>query len=165
MGEPTTTPHRECPVDLEEGRTAQVSIRIEDDVESARADGEMRKPILTVRFSYFCVEDEYEIRFNGQALSLDDAEITDERGLKMQTILVGDMSLQAPLGMSAHWFRFALPIELVRRGDNLLEVEMFKFEPRAAFTRSINGVEVLMRYKDMERPEGFGVERVSPLSA
>ena len=164
-GQPTTTPHRECPVDLEEGKTARVNIRIEDDVESARDDGEMRKPILIIRFSFFCIEDEYEIRFNGQALSLSDAEITDERGLKMQTILVGSMSLQAPLGMSAHWFRFALPIELVRRGDNLLEVEMFAFEPRAAFTRSINGVEVLMRYKDMERPEGFGIERVAPLSA
>ena len=164
-GEPTTTPHRECPVDLEEGETASVTIRIADDVESAKADGEMRKPILTIRFSYFCIEDEYEIRFNGEALPLDQAEITDERGLEMQTILRGGMDLQAPLGMSAHWFRFSLPIHLVKRGDNLVEVEMFKFEPRAAFKRSINGVEVLMRYKDMQRPERFDVERVAPLSA
>ena len=83
----------------------------------------------------------------------------------MQTILRGGMDLQAPLGMSAHWFRFSLPIHLVKRGDNLVEVEMFKFEPRAAFKRSINGVEVLMRYKDMQRPERFDVERVAPLSA
>ena len=148
-----------------EGETASVTIRIEDDVESAKADGEMRKPILTIRFSYFCIEDEYEIRFNGEALPLDQAEITDERGLEMQTILRGGMDLQAPLGMSAHWFRFSLPIHLVKRGDNLVEVEMFKFEPRAAFKRSINGVEVLMRYKDMQRPERFDVERVAPLSA
>jgi hypothetical protein len=67
--------------------------------------------------------------------------------------------------MSAHWFRSKLPIDLVRRGDNLVEVEMKKFEPRAGFTRSINGVEVLMRYKDMQRPEGFDVERMAPLSA
>ena len=98
-------------------------------------------------------------------LPLDQAEITDERGLEMRTILRGGMDLQAPLGMSAHWFRFSLPIHLVKRGDNLVEVEMFKFEPRAGFMRSINGVEVLMRYKDMERPQGFDVERVSPLSA
>ena len=164
-GEPTTTPHRECPVELNEGETSSVTIRIADDIDSAKADGEMRKPILTIRFSYFCIEDEYEIRFNGEALPLDQAEITDERGLEMQTILRGGMDLQAPLGMSAHWFRFSLPIHLVKRGDNLVEVEMFKFEPRAAFKRSINGVEVLMRYKDMQRPERFDVERVAPLSA
>ena len=164
-GEPTTTPHRELPVELQEGETSSVTIRIEDDIESAKADGEMRKPTLTIRFSFFCIEDEYEIRFNGEALPLEEAEITDERGLEMRTILRGGMDLQAPLGMSAHWFRFSLPIELVRRGDNLVEVEMFKFEPRAGFKRSINGVEVLIRYKDMERPQGFDVERVSPLSA
>ena len=44
-------------------------------------------------------------------------------------------------------------------------VEMKKFDARAGFTRSINGVEVLMRYKDMQRPEGFDVERVAPQSA
>lgn len=164
-GEPTTTPHRQCPVELGEGETASVTLRIADDVESAKADGEMRKPTLTIRFSFFCIEDEYEIRFNGEPLPLSQAEVTDERALEMQTRLRGGMNVQAPLGMSAHWFRFALPIHLVKRGDNLVEVEVFKFEPRAGFTRSINGVEVLMRYKDMQRPEGFDVERVSPLSA
>jgi hypothetical protein len=164
LGEPTTTPHRQTPVDLVEGETAKVNLWIADDVESAKADGEMRKPILTIRFSYFCIEDEYEIRFNGQTMPLDEAEITDERGLEIRVKLAGAMSVQAPLGMSAHWFRFKLPIDLVKRGDNLLELEMKKFEPRAGFTRSINGVEVLMRYKDMQRPEGFDVDRVTPLS-
>jgi hypothetical protein len=165
LGEPTTTPHRQVPVDLVEGETAKVNLSIADDIDSAKADGEMRKPILTIRFSYFCIEDEYEIRFNGETLPLDEFEITDERGLEMRVRLAGSMSVQAPAGMSAHWFRSKLPIDLVRRGDNLVEVEMKKFEPRAGFTRSINGVEVLMRYKDMQRPEGFDVERMAPLSA
>lgn len=164
LGEPTTTPHRQVPVELVEGETSKVNLWIADDIESAKADGEMRKPVLTIRFSFFCIEDEYQIRFNGQALPLSEAEITDERGLEMRVKLRGGMDLQAPEGMSAHWFRFKLPIELVKRGDNLVEVEMKKFEPRAGFTRSINGVEVLMRYKDMQRPEGFDVDRVPPLS-
>ena len=147
-----------------EGETAKVNLFIADDVDAAKADGEMRKPVLTIRFSFFCIEDEYEIRFNGETLPIEEFEITDERGLEMRLRLAGSMSVQAPLGMSAHWFRCKLPIDLVKQGDNLIEVEMGKFESRAGFTRSINGAEVVMRNRDMERPEGFDVERLAPLS-
>ena len=164
-GQPTTTPHRQCPVQLVEGETAKVNLLIADDVDAAKSDGEMRKPVLTLRFSYFCIEDEYEIRFNVQVLPIEEFEITDERGLEMRLRLAGSMSVQAPLGMSAHWFRCKLPIDLVRQGDNLIEVAMGKLDPKAGFTRSINGAEVLMRYRDMERPEGFDVDRIAPLSA
>ena len=98
-------------------------------------------------------------------LPIEEFEITDERGLEMRLRLAGSMSVQAPLGMSAHWFRCKLPIDLVRQGDNLIEVAMGKLDPKAGCTRSINGAEVLMRYRDMERPEGFDVDRIAPLSA
>jgi hypothetical protein len=163
-GEPTTTPHRQCPVELVEGATTRVNVWVADDLDAAKADGEMRKPILTIRYSFFCIEDDFEVRFNGQVLPTEDAEINDERALHLPLRLAGSMSVQAPLGMSVHWFRYKLPLDLLKRGDNLVEVTVRKFEPRAGFTRSISGVEVLTRYKDPVRPEGFGVERVAPQS-
>ena len=161
-GESTTTPERQLPVALEEGKTERLGIWVADDVDGARADGEMRKPILTLRFSFFCIDDDVEFRFNGRVLAWEDAEITDERGLTMATKLAGGMNIQAPLSMSAHWFRFRLERDEVRRGENTVEVECHTKDGRAGFTRSLNGVEILMRYRDMERPEGLGIDRVEP---
>lgn len=122
----------------------------------------MRKPILTVRFSFFCIEDEIELRFNGRVLPREDAEITDERTLTMQVNLPGYMHIQAPLGMSAHWFRYKLELEDLKRGNNTLEIETKKFDTSAGFTRSVNGVEIQTRYKDFVRPEGLELESIPP---
>ena len=117
---------------------------------------------MTLRFSFFCIEDDVEFRFNGRTLPWEDAEITDERALTIKLQLAGSMSVQAPPGMSAHWFRFKLRIDDLREGENLVEVECKKKDERAGFARSLNGVEVLTRYRDMERPEGIQIERVAP---
>mgnify|MGYP004188422585 CR=1 FL=1 len=162
-GEPTTTAERQLPVALEEGKTERLGIWVADDVDGARADGEMRKPILTLRFSSFCIDDDVEFRFNGRVLPWEDAEITDERALTMATQLAGSMNIQAPLGMSAHWFRYRLELDDLKRGENTLEVECKKFSRRAGFTRSVNGLEVQTRYKDFVRPQGLELERVSRL--
>ena len=138
-GEPTTTPDRLLPAKLRESETVHLSVWIADDLESARRDGEVRRPVLTVRFSYFCIDDEIEFRFNGRVLSWDEAEITDERALTMATKLAGSMSVQAPMGMSAHWFRFKLGMDDLRRGANVLEVACRRKDKRAGFTRSVNG--------------------------
>ena len=124
----------------------------------------MRKPILTIRYSYYCNEDDIETRFNGKVLLAEDSEINHERALEIKTILNPNKHLQAPLGMSAHWFRYKLDIDDVKRGENVLEIETKKQAPKAGFDRSVNGVEILMRYKDFVRPEGFEVERIAPLS-
>ena len=163
-GEPTTTPERQLPTKLEDGQTVSLNIWVADDVDSARADGEMRKPILTIRYSYYCNEDDIETRFNGKVLLAEDSEINHERALEIKTILNPNKHLQAPLGMSAHWFRYKLDIDDVKRGENVLEIETKKQAPKAGFDRSVNGVEILMRYKDFVRPEGFDVERIAPLS-
>ncbi len=160
LGEATTTPNRLLPAELVEGETVKLGIWIADDVDGARKDGEMRRPILTLRMSFFCIEDDVEFRFNGRVLPWEDAEITDERALFMATKLAGDMCIQAPLGMSAHWFRYKLGLDDVRQRENLVEVECRRKDERAGFTRSVNGVEILMRYRDMERPEGLGMQRI-----
>ena len=161
-GEPTTTPDRLLPAPLREGETIHLSIWIADDLESARQDGEVRQPVMTVRFSYFCIDDEVEFRFNGRVLSWDEAEITDERALTMATKLAGGMNVQAPMGMSAHWFRFKLKRDDLRPGENALEVECRTMDRRAGFTRSVNGVEILTRYRDFQRPEGLELARIAP---
>ena len=162
MDQPTTTPERQLPVELEEGKTATIGIWVADDLESAKRDGEMRKPLLTIRFSFFCIEDDIEIRFNGRILPWEDAEITDERALSIRVKLAGGMSVQAPLGMSAHWFRYKLEVADLKRGENTLEIACREFAKKAGFTRSVNGVEIQTRYKDFVRPEGLEVERIAP---
>jgi hypothetical protein len=158
-GEPTTTPTRVLPAELAEGQCLRFPIWIADDVDGARKDKEMRKPILTLRFSFFCIEDDVEFRFNGRVLPWEDAEITDERALVMAIVLAGK-NIQAPLGMSAHWFRYKLELDDVVQGENVIEVECRRHDKRAGFIRSLNGLEVLMRYRDMERPEGLGMQRL-----
>jgi len=161
-GSETSTPERVLPAELIEGQTIAAEVWVADDVDGARRDGEMRHPILTLRFSYFCIDDEVEMRFNGRVLELAQAEVTDERALTMPVRLAGGMEIQAPLAMSAHWFRFRLEADEVRPGRNLVEVECRRRDPRAGFARSLNGVELYLRYRDFERPEGLGVERIAP---
>ena len=149
-------------MEIKEGETAAVKIWVADDIESAQRDGELRKPILTLRFSFFCIEDEIEFRFNGRLLPWADAEITDERALTIAVKLAGSMHIQAPLGMSAHWFRYKLELEDIERGDNTLEIVTRRLTKTAGFTRSLNGVEIQTRYRDFLRPEGLEVERIAP---
>jgi hypothetical protein len=158
----TTTPERQVPEPLVEGETAAFDIWVAEEVESALADGEMRDAILTLRFAFFCIEDEIEMRFNGRVLSRDEAEISDERALAIPVALAGSMALQAPLGFSAHWFRFRLAPAEIKRGANRVEIEVKKLDGRAGFARSVNGAEILVRYRDFARPEGLTLERVAP---
>lgn len=162
IGEATCTPERQVPEPLLAGETVALDIWVADDVESARRDGEMRPAILTLRFAFFCIEDEIEMRFNGRVLSRAEAEVSDERALTIPLQLAGGMAVQAPLGFSAHWFRFRLAPEEIRRGVNRVEIEVKRLEARAGFVRSINGAEILLRYKDFVRPEGLVLERIAP---
>ncbi len=159
----TDPPERYIPADLVEGETITVPVVVSDDLESARRDGEMRPPVLTLRFAYFCVEDDVEFRFNGQDLDRDDAEITDERALRLPLSPRGS-PFEGPLGMSVHWFRWQLDVDLLSEGRNVVEVEVKRLDKSAGFTRSLNGVEIRTRYKDFARPEGLEVERLAPLS-
>ena len=162
-GEETTTPGRQLPADLVEGETVTLNILVADELESSKAEGELRKPVLNIRFSFFCVEDEIEVRFNGRVLPLDEAEITDERALRMATVMAGGMDVQAPFAMSAHFFEFTLEQDDVKQGTNVLEIETKRQEETAGFTRRVNGVEIRVRYKEFERPVGLGVARVAPM--
>ena len=64
------------------------------------------------------------------------------------------MEVQAPFGMSAHFFSYTLELDDLVQGYNILELETKRQEKTAGFTRSVNGVEVRVRYKEFERPAG-----------
>ena len=147
-----------------EGETISVPVVVSDDLDSAREDGEMRPPVLTLRFAYFCVEDDVEFRFNGHDLDRDGAEITDERALWLPLSPRGSPFEGSHSGMSVHWFRWQLDVDSLREGRNIVEVEVKRLDKSAGFTRSLNGVEVRTRYRDFARPEGLEVERLALLS-
>ena len=156
---------RHLPVDLVEDETVTVSIRIADDIATAIEDQELRRPVLNLRFAYFCIEDDIDFRINGTMLPREDAEITDERAMHMPRIPAYHRGeIYAPPGMSVHWFRWKLDPAVIKQGENVIEIECGEFEKRAAFTRSLNGVEVWVRYKEFERPEGLGVPSIAPRS-
>lgn len=64
--------------------------------------------------------------------------------------------------MSAHWFRYRLRPEELKRGANEVRIHVRRCAPRAGFARSVSGVEIQTRYRDFVRPAGLGVERVAP---
>ena len=156
---------RQLPIDLVEGETGTVSIRIADDIAGAIEDQEIRRPVLNLRFAYFCIEDDIVFRINGTTLSRDDAEITDERAMHMPRVPAYHRGeIYAPPGMSVHWFRWRLDPTLITQGENVIEIECREFEKRAGFTRSLNGVEVWVRYTEFERPQGLEVPSIAPRS-
>ena len=161
--ETTDPPERYLPADMVEGETISVPVVVSDDLESARAEGELRPPVLTLRFAQFCVEDDVEFRFNGRVLPTADAEITDELATMMPLSPRGS-PFEGPLGVSAHWFRWKLDTDLLREGKNVVEVEAKRLDKPAGFTRSLNGVEIRTRYKDFARPQGLEVVRLAPLT-
>lgn len=156
---------RQLPVELTEGETTTVSVHVADDIAAAGAERESRRPVLCLRFTYFCIEDNIDFRINGKSLAREDAEITDERAMHMPRIPGWHRGeIKAPPGASVHWFRWKLDPSVVLQGENVIEIECREFEKRAGFTRSLNGVEMWVRYKEFERPEGLGVPSIAPRS-
>lgn len=151
---------RFLPATLEQGETVTLPIIIADDLDSARQDGEMRPPLLIIRFANLCIEDELEIRFNSQQLSLDQATITDERATRILARMRSPVD--APEAFGGYWFRFDLDPALLTQGQNNLEVKSIKQEKTAAFVRTISGVEIRTQFKDFVRPEGLEIDRVPP---
>ena len=134
---------RQLPLILEEGVKRTVSICVADEVESARADDEMREPMLTLTIQFFCVEDDVSINFNGKDLAIDRKVIREpRRGL--------------------YWLRWTLATEDVEQGDNTLEIEIVRKEKTAGFARTLTGVEVHMRYAEFDRPESLDSVKIPP---
>ena len=136
---------RQLPLALEEGTVEKVLIVIGDEIDGARADGQLREPILTLTFNSFCVEDETAISFNGRDLPIDSKVIYEPR-------------------RGVYWLRWTLSAEDVAQGDNTLEIEIVSKEKTAGFARTLSGVEVHMRYTEFDRPEALDPIKIPPPS-
>ncbi|MDE2929149.1 MAG: hypothetical protein OXT71_22405 [Acidobacteriota bacterium] len=154
-------PGRRLPLALKEGEWAGLTLQVADDLEEAANDGELRKPRLTLRLQNFSVEDEIRIRLNGRLLPWERFEVTDERALRIPVRL--RRPIEAPSGFAAHWLRTKLDPELLRQGENRVEILARRLTPTASWTRFVSGVEIRTRYRSFARPEGIeGADRIEP---
>ena len=136
---------RLLPIALEEGVMERIPISVADDLESAIDDGESRESELTLAFQQFCVEDDVALSFNGEPLTIDRTNIYEpSRG--------------------QYWLRWRLEASAVRKGENVLEIEIAKKEPTAGFARTLTGVEILVRYREFDRAESLDAATVPPAS-
>ena len=154
-------PKRMLPLALKEGEWARLTLQVADDLKGAEKDGELRRPRLTLRLQNFPVEDEIRIRFNGRLLPLEHFEVTDERALRIPVRL--RRPIEAPSGFAAHWLRTKLDPELLKQGENTVEILARRLTPTASWTRFVSGVEIQTRYRSFARPEGIeGADRIEP---
>jgi hypothetical protein len=137
---------RHLPVTLVEGVPAVVPIIVGDDLDSARADGELEGTTLGVRVVQTGPNDLLSFTLNGRSLPLDSAKIsTFYGGLVSSTAARGGL----PVRINTHYrFEFELPPDLVRQGRNELVVTLEKRFHVRVEDRVLNGVELRIAYKE-----------------
>ena len=85
------------------------------------------------------------LTFNGEPLTIDRSNIYEpSRG--------------------QYWLRWRLDANVLRKGENVLEIGIVKKEPTAGFARTLTGVEVHVRYREFDRAESLDVATVAPAS-
>ena len=121
---------RHLPRTLTEGETAQVPVLVGDALDAARRDGELRQTTLGVRIVGACPEDGYSFRHERE-LPREDAKVSTFYG---GIVAYFPVKVGMPQRINTHhWFEFDLPIDLLREGENSVEVTMERhFEPLTA---------------------------------
>lgn len=141
---------RLLPIILQEGVPACVPVFIGDALGEARNDGELESVKLRVRIVQTNPEDRLEFRFNGLTLPLEDAKVSAYYG--------GIVDWAAARTGVPHridtyyWYDFNLPLDLVREGDNKLEVTMGSLLKAMTADRIMQHVEVRVDYVEPEVP-------------
>ena len=141
---------RYLPTALEEGQPARAVIFVGDQLDSARAEGALAEVKLGVRIVQTCPQDRLSFRLNGLRLCLEEARAETYYGG-----LVSYMAARSglPERIDTHyWFEFSLPLDLVREGENQLEVTMeHRFNALTA-ERVLQSVELHIAYDDPPVP-------------
>ncbi len=100
---------------------------------------------LGVRVVQTCPEDRLHFRFNGQDLSVAEAQVKTYYG---GIVPYGASRLGLPERIDTHyWFHFDLPLALPREGENELEVTMEKHFTALTASRVLRSVELHISYK------------------
>lgn len=152
---PKKTPHqlqRYLPVTLEQGRAVRMPLFIGDALGRALADGELERVTLGFRVVQTCPEDRLRFRFNGQDLSVAEAQVRTYYG---GIVSYGASRGGLPARIDTHyWFHFDLPLSLPREGGNEVEVTMEKHFTALTASRVLQSVELHISYKRPPVPVG-----------
>ena len=137
---------RRLPITLEEGKPVRVPVFVGDALDSARSDGELDRVTLGVRIIQHCPQDILTFRFNGRGLPIEEASVTTySGGIVAYGVARGGLSER--IG-THHWFHFDLPHDLVREGDNELEVTMERHFKALTAERVLLQVELRFAYRE-----------------
>ncbi len=143
-------PSRHLPVELEEDVPVRVPFLVGDDLEAARNDDELKAVRLGVRILRCCPEDLFMFRFNGAVVS--PAEINHIYG---GVVAYTAHRSGLPERIDTHyWFDFVLPCELVREGENELEVVLEQRHAPLGKDRELQQVELIVEYREPVQPIG-----------
>ena len=137
-------PKRYLPRPLEKDKTVRVCITVSDDFNSAIADGELKSVTLGLRFVLHIPLDQYAVKFNGRTLSMDDAEVSTFYG-GIVPYMHTKMGLDVRIN-THHWFYLDIPHDLVRKGENVIEVTMTKRYDQYIDNRVLMSAEIWTRY-------------------
>ncbi len=143
---------RHVPIVLREGETTAVPITVGDDVESARADGELEQVTLRIRIVQTGMEDKLAFRFNDAALTVEPRNTSTFYG---GLVSYGIARAGFPERINTHyWFEFDIPVQAVRQGENIVEVIPEHILPERVEDRVLLHAEVLLDYKQPPIPIG-----------
>ena len=141
---------RYLPAALKEGVPARVAFMVGDIVNEAREDGELAGVILGVRVVQCCPEDTLSFRFNERVVSPSEVRHF-YGGLVSYSAARGGL----PARIDTHyWFTFDLPLDLVREGQNEVEVTLERIFLPLETDRLVHQVELRLEYKAPLQPTG-----------
>ena len=141
---------RPLPATLEEGTPARAEVHVGDALNAAREDRVLERVTLGVRIMQRCAEDSITFRFNGRDLPVDAARI---RSYYSGMAVHAAHRWGLPQRIWTHdWFDFDLPPELIREGENDLEVTLDRRFPGLSAERVLHQVELRIDYTEPPVP-------------
>ena len=115
-----------------------------DDLDTARAEGELEGATLRLRLVQIGGEDRLSFKFNGAALR---AQPRNTRTFYGGLVDYSAARSGRDARIDTHyWYEFDLPIELVRRGGNSVEVCLEEKLAERVEDRVLHQVELLLEY-------------------
>ena len=143
---------RHLPKVLKQGETATVPIIVSDDVDAARDDDELERVTLRVRIVQTGMEDKLTFKFNGATLTIEPRNVSHFYG---GLVSYGIARAGFPERINTHyWFKFDIPVEAVRRGENVVGVIANHILAERVEDRVLLHAELLLDYKQPPVPIG-----------
>jgi hypothetical protein len=140
-------PERVLPVTLDEGTTARVTVLVNDDFDSAIDDDELENVTLGIRLIQPHPNDTITYKINGHDLQQSDAKMTHFYG-GLVSYMPTKMGMADRIN-THRWFDFDVPFDVIRKGENVVEVSMVSRWDGFDAERVVQSVEIWTRYKQL----------------